>query len=173
MTKYCNNCGEPIINENAIVCSNCGKPISKEATFHFDGDSSKESAETSETKTATPYITSAQKKSPFLALTLSFFWNGLGQVYNGRFWKGIFFLFAVPIGSVFLIIPGLIIWIWGMWDAYSDSDKMNLGELPYAEPTVWEIIIFLCIPFIIVFAFLLVTAFFFTALATTFSATYY
>ncbi|MCL2142221.1 MAG: hypothetical protein FWH46_05035 [Methanimicrococcus sp.] len=152
MQKYCQNCGETIANENAFVCSNCGKPISDEASY-YNRYSSDGSTKVSEIKATPSYLSSTQTKSPFLATILSFFWTGLGQVYNGKFWKGIFFLFAVPIGFVCLFIPGLILWVWCLWDAYKESEKMNNGELPYAEPTAWQLIIFLCLPFVLIFTF--------------------
>ena len=173
MTKFCINCGEPIANENAYACSNCGKPVSKIISYHSDADSSEpaktshtsayntSASGTSETKTSASYISSTQTKHPFLALALSFIWTGLGQVYNGRFWRGVFFYFAVPIGAVCLIIPGIVMWVWCLWDAYTMTEKINRGELPYVEPTVWQIIGFICIPvilgavlFLIYFAFI-------------------
>ena len=147
MTKFCTNCGEPTVDENAYVCSNCGKPVSNAASYRVGGGS-----KAAEPKTAS-YLSSTQTKSPFFATILSFFWNGLGQVYNGRFWKGIFFFIAVPIGFFCLILPGFALWVWSMWDAYKESEKMNNRELPYAEPTAWELIIFLCIPFVLIFTF--------------------
>jgi TM2 domain-containing membrane protein YozV len=146
MTTFCINCGGPIADDNALACSNCGKPISKVASSRFDSSASSKST-TANARTSTSYISSTQTKSPFLALILSFFFTGLGQVYNGRFKKGIFFFFAIPIGYICLILPGFIIMIWGLWDAYSDSEKVNKGELPYAEPTAGEIIGYLCIYF--------------------------
>ncbi|WNY24348.1 hypothetical protein MmiHf6_16790 [Methanimicrococcus hongohii] len=85
----------------------------------------------------------ADPKSPFLAVILSFFWTGLGQLYNGKFLKGILFQIGIIIGFIFLIIPGIIVWIVGLWDAYNDSEKMNRGEIPVANPTFWEIMGFI------------------------------
>jgi len=161
MTKFCTNCGEPIVVENAYVCSNCGRPTSDSA-FYRVGSGSK----AAEPKTAS-YLSSTQTKSPFFATVSSYFWPGLGQVYNGRFWKGIFLYIAIPIGLVCLILPGLALWVWSMWDAYKESEKMNNRELPYAEPTAWQLIIFLCIPFILYFVFIFGFVLFLTALMAT------
>jgi len=70
-------------------------------------------------------------KNPGLAAVLSFFWAGLGQIYNGQIAKGIFFVVAYAV-SVFLIvvIVGIvttpIIWIYGMYDAYKCATKINV-----------------------------------------------
>ena len=51
---------------------------------------------------------------------LSFFIPGLGQIIKGQFGKGIFSFIGVGIGLVILVIPGVIIWIWQIVDAYND-----------------------------------------------------
>lgn len=51
---------------------------------------------------------------------LSFFIPGLGQLVKGQVGKGILFFFGVIIGLIFLAIPGIIIWIWQIVDAYNN-----------------------------------------------------
>ncbi len=166
--NYCSNCGEPL-KEYAIVCSNCGKPVPGRSGVH--GTESESETRTEEKVHAeqvyrdTPKNTSNQSKNTFFALILSFFIPGLGQVYNGRFWKGVGFMIAVPLGTLLLILPGLAIWIWGMYDAYSESEKINKGELPYKEPTVWEIIGFLLLPILIGLAIAFILVLFFMVIA--------
>ncbi|MFC4766642.1 hypothetical protein [Effusibacillus consociatus] len=69
-------------------------------------------------------------KNPGVAAVLSFFFAGLGQIYNGQIGKGIGFIIAYFI-SVFLIfvligfITTPILWIWGMVDAYKTAEKLN------------------------------------------------
>ena len=163
MTQICSNCGAAIDRENAIVCSGCGKPISEDAGFHFYTASSNNSASSNESAQANarPVYSAppSQKKTPILALILSFLFTGLGQVYNGNFWKGVFFFVATSVGYCFLFIPGLAIWIWCMWDAFTEAEKINRGELPYKEPSVWGIILFIMIPvtliFVLVFVYLM------------------
>ncbi len=70
-------------------------------------------------------------KNPVTAGLLSII-PGLGQVYNGEFVKGILFLIGTIIG-IFLIIPGILIWIYGIYDAYKTADKMNKGDKPFKE----------------------------------------
>lgn len=58
-------------------------------------------------------------KNPALAVILSFFIAGLGQIYNGDWKKGIVFFVAAIVG--FALTGGLLtlaVWIWGMVDAW-------------------------------------------------------
>ena len=69
-------------------------------------------------------------KNPGLAAVLSFFWMGLGQIYNGELAKGIFFIIIYSISAVLMIILNgflttPILWIWGMYDAYKSAEKIN------------------------------------------------
>ncbi|MCM2272722.1 MAG: hypothetical protein NDJ18_09245 [candidate division Zixibacteria bacterium] len=69
-------------------------------------------------------------KNPGLAAVLSFFWTGLGQIYNGQIGKGIVFIVAlfVSLLLMFLLIGFIttpILWIYGMWDAYKSAEKIN------------------------------------------------
>jgi TM2 domain-containing membrane protein YozV len=73
-------------------------------------------------------------KNPGLAAVLSFFYMGLGQVYNGQIAKGILFIVAYTISWVFIasiillpigIITTPILFIWGMVDAYKSAEKIN------------------------------------------------
>jgi len=68
--------------------------------------------------------------NPGLAAVLSFFWMGLGQIYNGQIAKGVFFivLYAVSVLMMLILIGFLttpVLWIWGMYDAYSSAEKLN------------------------------------------------
>jgi TM2 domain-containing membrane protein YozV len=70
-------------------------------------------------------------KNPGLSAVLSFFWTGLGQIYNGQIAKGIFFIIAYAISwaLVFVLIGFIttpILWIYGMYDAYQSATKINL-----------------------------------------------
>ncbi len=69
-------------------------------------------------------------KNPGLAAVLSFFYTGLGQIYNGQIGKGIL-LFLVRLVSdclFFLIFPlacSFLLWIYGMYDAYKSAERIN------------------------------------------------
>lgn len=69
-------------------------------------------------------------KNPGLAAVLSFFYMGLGQIYNGQLSKGILFIIAYTISCllIFVIIGFIttpIMWIYGMYDAYKSAEKIN------------------------------------------------
>ena len=63
-------------------------------------------------------ITSNQKHG--IPALLSFFVPGLGQIVKGQVGKGILIFIAFPLGLLLLVIPGIIIWIWQIADAYNN-----------------------------------------------------
>lgn len=70
-------------------------------------------------------------KNPGVAAVLSFFFMGLGQIYNGQIGKGVVFivLYAVSIVLMFVIIGFVttpILWIWGMVDANKSAQRINV-----------------------------------------------
>jgi TM2 domain-containing membrane protein YozV len=69
-------------------------------------------------------------KNPGLAAVLSFFYMGLGQIYNGQIAKGIVFIVAYSVSWLLMfILIGLIttpvLWFFGMYDAYKSAEKIN------------------------------------------------
>jgi TM2 domain-containing membrane protein YozV len=69
-------------------------------------------------------------KNPSLATILSFFFMGLGQIYNGQIGKGILFIVSYGISFLLMfIIIGFIttpiLWIWGMIDANNSAKRIN------------------------------------------------
>ncbi len=52
---------------------------------------------------------------------LSLFIPGLGQMVKGQILRGVIILFAVPVGLLIFIIPGIIIYIWQIIDAYNKN----------------------------------------------------
>ena len=73
-----------------------------------------------------------QLKNAALAALLSFFFTGLGQIYNGQIGKGIL-LAALQVVSVILcaFLVGLVttplLWIYGIYDAYKTAGELNQG----------------------------------------------
>jgi TM2 domain-containing membrane protein YozV len=89
------------------------------------------------------------KKSAGVAAVLSFFYIGLGQIYNGEIFKGLLFMLIPPAGVfiwIFLgtaltiaarnVVPALAavalvvltyigLWIWSMVDAHSTAEWIN------------------------------------------------
>jgi TM2 domain-containing membrane protein YozV len=69
-------------------------------------------------------------KNPSIATILSFFWMGLGQIYNGQIGKGVAFMVSYVISWLLMfIIIGFVttpvLWIWGMVDANNSAKKIK------------------------------------------------
>lgn len=69
-------------------------------------------------------------KNPGIAAVLSFFWTGVGQIYNGQIVKGIILILVQIVNTalMFVLIGFItypIVWIWGMYDAYTTAERMN------------------------------------------------
>jgi len=70
------------------------------------------------------------QKNPGVATVLSFFFMGLGQIYNGQIGKGIIFIVLYAISAaLMLVLVGFIttpiLWLWGMVDANKSAKKIN------------------------------------------------
>jgi len=69
-------------------------------------------------------------KNPSVATILSFFFMGLGQIYNGQIGKGVVFiiLYGISVALMWVVIGFVttpILWIWGMIDANNSAKKIN------------------------------------------------
>ena len=69
-------------------------------------------------------------KDPGVAAVLSFFYCGLGQIYNGEIGKGVLLLVVYFVSLVaILVVVGLIttpiLWLYGMFDAYKTAERLN------------------------------------------------
>lgn len=75
-------------------------------------------------------------KNPGIAAVLSFFWTGVGQIYNGQILKGILLIILQGINGLLMFV-GIgfitypIVWIWGMYDAYKVAKRMNYNQNQY------------------------------------------
>ena len=122
-----------------MFCSGCGRQMDAGQQF-CAGCGAKNPAiqPTSMVASAGTAMAPAQQiivvaeKSPGLAAVLSFFWAGLGQIYNGEISKGIVMMVAYAVSCVLMaIVVGFfttpILWIYGMVDAYRTAEKFNAG----------------------------------------------
>ena len=69
-------------------------------------------------------------KNPGLAAVLSFFYMGLGQIYNGQIAKGVLFMATYTVSWILIaVIIGVlttpVLFIYGMYDAYKSAEKIN------------------------------------------------
>lgn len=74
-------------------------------------------------------------KSPGLAMVLSMFWPGVGQMYAGNVGRGLAWMFGTWIGYGMLVIPGLIAHGMNIFNAKKTAEETNLyihqyGTLP-------------------------------------------
>ena len=121
--KYCSNCGA-LIDEKAEICPKCGARVSEPPISRIS--------------------IIPEKKSVALAVVLSFFIPGLGQIYCGKVARGMgilvlsilmFFIFAFAAGSnpnssepVFPFLLWILVYIWNIYDAYKLAERINRGE---------------------------------------------
>lgn len=106
-TKFCANCGAEI-DVKAMTCPECG-------VLQQDQK-----------------VNVAPVKNEGIAAVLSFLFCGLGQIYNGQIGKGIVLIVIQMINIMLMfVIIGLltypIVWVFGIWDAYTTAKKINEG----------------------------------------------
>ena len=136
MVKYCSDCGKPLENETSKYCNDCG---AKQDTNTIV-----------EKQDSIQIVRVPEEKNPVLATICSFFIPGLGQVYNGETAKGVGIFAGTLIGLFIFIIPGLIVWVFGLYDAYTTAKKMNTKEIPFIPTNTAHMIIFFIMVVIIV-----------------------
>ena len=118
---FCSGCGSNI-DETQNFCPGCGRAS---GTSYSLG-----SAAAAPIAAVQQVIVIKTAKSPGIAAVLSFFWAGLGQIYNGEIGKGIGLIIAhfISLLLMFVIIGFIttpILWIYGMVDAYQTAEKIN------------------------------------------------
>lgn len=147
---FCHQCGASISRWSS-VCASCGAPVNQ--TFEY----------TYEKKPIDSSLHSLYegRKNPVLAAIASLLWTGMGQVYNGNLLRGLGFLFGALIGSIILIYPGILIWLYGIYDAYRTAKQMNDGEISYTEYKLSEIIIFVLVTIGIIVGIILLVGYLF------------
>jgi len=64
-------------------------------------------------------------KNPGLAMILSFFWPGVGQMYAGNVGRGLAWMFGTWIGYGMLVIPGLIAHGMNIFNARQTAEETN------------------------------------------------
>jgi TM2 domain-containing membrane protein YozV len=104
---FCSSCGAKVELAISDVCPNCGEKVKP----------------SSAPAAGAPAPAVASGKNPILAAILSFVIPGLGQVYNGQIVKGIVIFVAFIIGIFLVVIPGVIVWLYGIYDAYTTAQK--------------------------------------------------
>jgi len=83
--------------------------------------------------------------NPIVAALLTWFVLGLGHlIINGQQRKWIFTLVAGIVGSCLCLLPGLVIGILSVVDAYQTAERLQsgeeIGENEYSQPFLFKII---------------------------------
>ncbi len=103
-----------------------------------------------ENTTNEPNMPTQVNKEPLLAAVGSFFFPGLGQVYNGEgIVKGLIYLIGSLIGYLIFLLPGVAIWLYGIYNAYKVADKMKSGTIPVKGTSTANLLIFIVISIVI------------------------
>ena len=154
--KYCPGCGKPLANESANFCDNCGAKLSAAPTITVrpPGDAGASSASphaSSSGPAPEPVIVQpVEEKSTFIAALCSLILPGLGQVYDGKLERGFLIFFGTIIGLFLFVIPGLCVWAFGIYDAYTIALQMNKKEIPFLPTNTGHVILFILLALIMV-----------------------
>jgi TM2 domain-containing membrane protein YozV len=115
---FCPKCGSQVDPAQGF-CSKCGTRITSQAVIAAPGGPG-----------GPQVVLVKTQKNPGVAAVLSFFWSGLGQIYNGEIGKGILLLILYVVSCLLIwvvigIITTPILWIYGMVDAYKTAERLN------------------------------------------------
>jgi TM2 domain-containing membrane protein YozV len=112
-----------------------------------------------------PVSPGQEPKNPSLAGFCSSVLPGLGQIYNGQIVKGYCFFFLTLAGLV-LILPGLLVWLYAMYDAYDVAGKMNTGAIEPRPARILHVALFLLVAIAVVAVAVVAVAAFLIAVLT-------
>jgi len=129
--QFCHQCGASI-SKVSTFCEGCGALVNQNFEYNIE----KKPADSS------LYTLFGNQKNPFLAALASFLWTGMGQVYNGNLLRGFAFLIGAIISSLVFFFPGILIWLYGIYDAYHTAKQMNEGEIPFVEHKLIDVVFF-------------------------------
>lgn len=134
MPGICPHCGKGSNEETPRFCSGCGARMDGSTPAGYPG------------YPAPP----REQKNTTIAGFCSSVLPGLGQVYNGETAKGFALFLLFLVGLVLLLIPGLIVWFYAMYDAYSVAGKMNTGEIPFRETRMLHMVLFIVFAVVVI-----------------------
>ena len=140
MHDICPHCGKESNEESPRFCSGCGARMNGSTPAGYQG------------YPATP----RQQKNQMTAGFCSTFLPGLGQVYNGETGKGFAVFILALAGLVIFVVPGLIVWLYAMYDAYNVAGKMNTGEIAFRETRMLHVVLFIVFAMVVIVIALLV-----------------
>ncbi|WP_422190996.1 zinc ribbon domain-containing protein [Methanoregula sp.] len=127
MHEICPHCGKESNEDAPRFCSGCGARMDGKTPAGYPGYSA-------------PV---REQKNRLIAGACSSVLPGLGQVYNGETAKGFAIFILTLAGLALLLIPGLIAWLYGIYNAYTTAGKMNTGEIPFRETRMLHVVLFI------------------------------
>jgi len=137
MHDVCPHCGKVSNEESPRFCSGCGARMDGKAPAGYPGYAGY----------SAPV---REQKSQLIAGACSTVLPGLGQVYNGETAKGFALFLMTCAGLVILLVPGLIVWLYAMYNAYTTAGKMNSGEIPFREMRMLHVILFVVFAIVVI-----------------------
>ena len=118
-----------------MYCQKCGKEIDESSTFCSACGSSQTSSNHNSQPNYGPggYNTVVQEKNLGIAIILAVIIIGAGHLYIGKIKEGIVYFLAACIISFVLLgilwpfggLVVLILWVWNIYDAYTNAKKFN------------------------------------------------
>jgi len=131
------------------ICPHCGKKSNEESPRFCNGCGARMNGSISPGYLGYPASPRGQK-NPTIAGFCSTCLPGLGQVYNGETGKGFFVFLLTLTGLVIFLIPGLIVWLYAMYDAYKVAGKMNTGEIAFRETRMLHVVLFIVFAVVVI-----------------------
>lgn len=140
MNELCPHCGKMSNEESPRFCSGCGARMDGTSPPGFPGMPS----------------FSGERKNSTIAGFCSSVLPGLGQVYNGETVKGFVLFILALLGLFFLLVPGFLVWLYAMYDAYAVAGKMNTIETEFRETRILHMVLFIVFAVIVIIVVLLI-----------------
>ena len=81
-------------------------------------------------------------------------WAGLRRLSYQR----VIFLIGTSVGALIFLIPGVIVWVYQIYNAYSVAKKMNAGEIPFKETSAVHIILYFVLLAVVSIIFIIIMA---------------
>lgn len=116
---------------STVTCPQCGAEAADDVQFcPRCGLARGQQAAAPVTPAAPQVIVVRSGKSAGLAAVLSFFWPGLGQIYNGQILGGlvlmvVYVLSVLSIAIMVGIVTTPILWLYGIFQAKGKADQIN------------------------------------------------
>ncbi len=134
MHEICPHCGKVSNEESPRFCSGCGARMDGKIPDGYQGYSA-------------PV---REQKNRLIAGVCSSVLPGLGQVYNGETVKGFAIFILTLAGLAVFLIPGLVVWLYAMYNAYTTAGKMNAGEIPFRETRMLTMVLFIVFAVVVI-----------------------